>query len=163
MKSIDFSIGDVQHNLRFASGGVSVDGGEVIKFKTLQSSGNLIEKIYTLEIDYTTLLLYVDGLGGAHLTKDGVDVVRNEEYSGIKLGPAAIVFIVLYITNMVLVLGGALGGMFNFCGLLISLKFLTNSKLTKWQNVLIAAGIYVVITAVELVLAICVLKLRDSF
>ena len=82
------------------------------------------------------------------------NVETGEEYTTIQLPKWVYVFVVLYIVNFFLILGGALGGATSAIGAYASANISADDKRPTSTKVLFCIGLYVVISAVSLLLAI---------
>lgn len=133
---------------------VSVNGSpetKVMAFKSHES--NFAERVFNIP------------LGNGEIAKlcvrnkqvlvyNGRNVETGEEYKTIKLPNWVYVFVALYVVNFFLILGGALGGATSAIGAYASANISADDKRPTLTKVLFCIGLYVVITAVSLLLAI---------
>ena len=133
---------------------VSVNNGPQIKLKDIKAvESNFAERVFNIP------------LGNGEIAKlcvrnkqvlvyNGRNVETGEEYKTIKLPNWVYVFVALYVVNFFLILGGALGGATSAIGAYASANISADDKRPTLTKVLFCIGLYVVITAVSLLLAI---------
>lgn len=134
-----------------AKGSKLVVNGEKTKLKNLMSKKDGMWKIYELPLGPKKAEYYVNTwIGGAKLIMDGVDCATGKPYTPPRLPKWAYIFLVLHLAYIFFLLGGALGVLTAFCGMVATVSVSCNSKFSVPVRVLLDIGILVAFAVVDL-------------
>lgn len=151
-KELHFVVNGLEHTLRLKGSSAVLDG-KVFKFKNLQKENEAGLIRYTLPVDSDKVYIYNRLYVGASAVYNGVDIATGKEYVAAPTPKWVIVFVVLYVIDFILLLGGAIGGIVNAVGVAVSAKIALNQEKTTAKRVLLCALIWVGFTVLEFVLA----------
>ncbi|MCI8660255.1 MAG: hypothetical protein HFG54_08445 [Lachnospiraceae bacterium] len=134
-----------------AKGGKLVVNGEKNKLKNLMSKKDGMWKIYELPLGPKKAEYYVNTwVGGAKLIMDGVDCATGKPYTPARLPKWAYVFLVIHLAYILFLLGGALGVLMAFLGMMATISVSCNNNFSLPVKVLLNIGIAVGFAVVDL-------------
>ncbi|MBR6149397.1 MAG: hypothetical protein IKQ44_13725 [Lachnospiraceae bacterium] len=138
---------------------VSVNGGEAVKIAKLKSKdSNMLEAVYDVDLGNGQIAKLCVRKNVPTLVYDGKNVENGQKYEVTQIPKWAYVFVALYVVNFFFIIGGALGGAINMASAVISTTIASNTKKNAAIRVISCIVIYVVVTAVSLVVAYSVRK-----
>lgn len=132
---------------------LTINNDEPVKLTKFKSKSSMLGVSYEVPLGLQTAILYLYN-GKATLTLNGVDCKTGQPYEPAKMPVWGWVFVVLYVVNFFLIIGGAIGGAVSAGFAAISAGISANTKLPVVARVLICVGIYVAVTIVSLIIAV---------
>ena len=154
-------IDGVQYLVEYMKGSIFINGGEAFKLRSLERTGTLRKDKqlnYTVPLAGKELNLVISAGSGISLIMDGMDLGTYPDGAGAnQKAPAwTVVFYVLYFIDYWGIMGGAVGGAIG--GLLlgtaavVTFMVAKSEKLSTGVKLVICIALYVVATALELVI-----------
>ena len=142
------------YNIAFDKNKVFINGNKVKRLKTVKGS-TVIEHGYELALGNQSAVLWVPSFRGENpvLTYNGINVLTGQGHELKKIPGWIYVFAVLYIIDFVVLLGGALGGALNFAMYAFTNKIAVDTKKSPATRVVLCTVFYIVVTVVELIIA----------
>lgn len=132
---------------------LTINDDEPVKLTKFKSKSGMLGVSYEVPLGLQTAILYLYN-GKATLTLNGVDCKTGQPYEPAKMPAWGWVFVVLYVVNFFLIIGGAIGGAISAGFAAISATVSANTKLSTVARVLICVGIYIAVTVVSLIIAV---------
>lgn len=132
---------------------LTINDDEPVKLTSFKSKSSMLGVSYEVPLGSQTAILYLYN-GKPTLTLNGRDCKTGEPYEPAKMPVWGWVFVVLYVVNFFLIIGGAIGGAISAGFAAISAGISANTKLSTVARVLICVGIYIAVTVVSLIIAV---------
>lgn len=162
MKPWNVVVDGTQYEIK-AKGGKLVVNGEKKKLKNLMSKKDGMWKIYELPLGPKKAEYYVNTwVGGAKLVMDGRDCATGQPYTPPNLPKWAYIFMVIHLLYIFFLLGGALGVLTAFLGLMATISVSCNSNFSTPVKVLLNIGILVGFAVIDLGIVFAVTGLVGS-
>lgn len=134
-----------------AKGSKVVVNGEKTKLKNLMSKKDGMWKIYELPLGPKKAEIYVNSwVGGVKLVMDGVDCATGKPFAAQKLPKWAYVFLVIHLAYILFLMGGALGVLMSFLGIMATISVSCNNNMSVGVRVLLNIGILVAFAVADL-------------
>lgn len=128
-----------------------VVNGEKKKLKNLMSKKDGMWKIYELPLGAKKAEIYVNTwIGGMRLVMDGIDCATGKPYTAQKLPKWAYLFLIIHLAYILFLMGGALGVLMAFLGIMATISVSSNSNMPVGLRVLADIGIAVAFALVDL-------------
>ncbi|MCR5415870.1 MAG: hypothetical protein K6E79_03640 [Pseudobutyrivibrio sp.] len=142
---------------------VSVNGGPEMKLNTLKApEGSFAEKVFNVPVgngEYAKLCVKNNQV----LTYNGFNVETGEAYTPMELPKWAYVFVVLYVMNFFLVIGGAIGGAISAGFAFLTATIASDRKMSTGLRVFLCILLYIGVTIGSLFIAIVLLGVFNAF
>lgn len=138
-------IDGVQYLVEYMKGSIFINGGEAFKLRSLERTGTLRKDkqlSYTVPLAGKELNLVISAVSGISLIMDGMDLGTYPE----------VVFYVLYFIEYWGIMGGAIGGLLLGTAAVVTFMVAKSEKLSTGVKLVICIALYVVATALELVI-----------
>lgn len=134
---------------------ISVNGGEEVHAKKIKNKedSNAFETVFDIALPNGEVAKLFCSTTQKHLVYNGKDVNTGEAYEVEKIPGWEWVFIVLYIVNFALILGGALGAVVNLFAAAASVRIATRSKKSTGMKVLLSILLFVGVLVLSLLVA----------
>ncbi len=163
--SWNVQINGVVYLVEYMKGSVYINGGEAFKLRSLERKRKFMVPRcdYIVPLAGKELTLIIGQIDGVVLLMDGIDLKTGQPYQSPKLPGWTWVFYVLYLVNIFLILGGALGALINATVATITTSVANNKKMSTGKRVAICIAMYVVATAIEFWVAVSVGRLMRRF
>lgn len=139
-------IDGVQYLVEYMKGSIFINGGEAFKLRSLERTGTLRKDkqlSYTVPLAGKELNLVISAVSGISLIMDGMDLGTY---------PDGVVFYVLYFIEYWGIMGGAIGGLLLGTAAVVTFMVAKSEKLSTGVKLVICIALYVVATALELVI-----------
>ena len=150
MKPWNVVVDGKQYEIK-AKGYKLVVNGEKNKLKNLMSKKDGMWKIYELPLGPKKAELYVNTwIGGMKLVMDGVDCATGKPYTPQKLPKWAFLFLVIHLAYILFLMGGALGVLMTFLGMVATISVSCNNNMSVGVRILLNIGILIAFAAVDL-------------
>lgn len=146
-----------QYKVVYENGKVSINYGEAIKVGKLKThKNNALEHSYEIELGAQTAILYVSNSRKIKpvLTVNGINCATGQVYEEVKIPGWNWVFVVLYVINFFVLIGGALGGAVWCACALFSARISADKTKTTGIKVLLCIALYMASSAVGFVVAL---------
>ncbi len=139
---------------------VSVNGGEEIKLTKLprDKKSNMLETIYNVGLASGEVAQLHIKNKKAFVTMNGKNVETGDTYEPSSIPKWSYVFLVLYIINFFLFVGGAVGGAVAGIAIFANASIAADKKKSTLVRVLLCSAVYIVITIVEIAIAYAILS-----
>lgn len=121
-----------------AKGYKLVVNGEAVKLKNLMSKKSGMWKIYELPLGAKKAEYYVNNwIGGVKLVMDGVDCATGKPFTAPELPKWAYVFLIVHLAYILFLMGGALGVLMAFLGMVATISVSCNKNMSVAVRVLL--------------------------
>lgn len=150
-------IDGVQYLVEYMKGSIFINGGEAFKLRSLERTGTLRKDkqlSYTVPLAGKELNLVISAVSGISLIMDGMDLETYPDGAGANQKAPAwiVVFYVLYFIEYWGIMGGAIGGLLLGTAAVVTFMVAKSEKLSTGVKLVICIALYVVATALELVI-----------
>ncbi|MCI9162293.1 MAG: hypothetical protein HFG59_03400 [Lachnospiraceae bacterium] len=133
-----------------AKGGKLVVNGETNKLKTLMSKKEGMWKVYELPLGAKKAQYYVNNwVGGVKLVMDGVDCATGKPFTAKNPPKWTYVFLVIHLLYILFLMGGALGVLMAFVGMMATISVSCNTNMPVGVRILLNIGILVAFAAAD--------------
>ena len=149
----------VPYKIELKNDKVSVNDAEPIKLNKLSRKSNLIETTYSMMIEGKEAGIHIKQFGAPVLSYDGRDCATGEAYVPTKIPGWVWVFVVLHAIDFFFLIGGAIGGAVQALVIAAMASVASNRKKPTGVRVLICAGIWLLSTALQFILALGIASL----
>ncbi len=150
MKPWNVVVDERQYEVK-AKGYKLVVNGEAVKLKNLMSKKSGMWKIYELPLGAKKAEYYVNNwIGGVKLVMDGVDCATGKPFTAPELPKWAYVFLIVHLAYILFLMGGALGVLMAFLGMVATISVSCNKNMSVAVRVLLDIGILVAFAAADL-------------
>ena len=149
----DVEVDGVPYKIEFNKNTISVNGNEPMKLKALRWEQKFPDMLYYIPVGGKEAILHVNKMGAVSLEFEGKDCVTGEDYVKAVMPVWAWIFVILHGINFFTIVGGAIGGALIALMFMLTTTVASNSKMTTTARVLTCAGIWVLATMGEVVLA----------
>lgn len=153
------AVNGLPYKIQLAKNKISINDGEEVKLKKFRHKSNFPNMEYYIPVADKELVLYVGQSFGTVLTMDGRDCLSGEVFEAPVMPKWAWIFIVLYIIDFTLLIGGAIGGAINAAMAYFTIDVASNTKKSLGKRVAICIGSWLVATIGEFILAVFVLSI----
>lgn len=152
-----YKIDGVQYLVEYMKGSIFINGGEAFKLRSLERTGTLRKDkqlSYTVPLAGKELNLVISAVSGISLIMDGMDLGTYPDGAGANQKAPAwiVVFYVLYFIEYWGIMGGAIGGLLLGTAAVVTFMVAKSEKLSTGVKLVICIALYVVATALELVI-----------
>ncbi|MBO4637058.1 MAG: hypothetical protein J5685_07920 [Clostridiales bacterium] len=147
----------MSHTVTLEKNKVSIDGSDPVKISKYRSKeSNMIVSVYQIPNDQgDDLKLCIKGKEPV-LARNGINVATGEKYAPEKMPGWIWVFYILFIAEFFLVMGGALGGVFNGSGAFVCSAVAVNKKMNGVARFFVCLGVFIAFSVLEVILAIAI-------
>lgn len=137
---------------------VSVNGRDEINAKTIKNKedSNIFEAVFDIPLPNGEIVKMFSSTTKKHMVYNGRDVETGEAYEVAPIPAWAWVFVVLYVANFFLFLGGALGAVVNLFGAAFTIEVATRSKKSTGVKVVLNILILIAVVVISLLVAILI-------
>lgn len=149
----------VPYKIELKKDKVSVNDAEPVKLNKLSRKSNLIETTYSMMIEGKEAGIHIKQFGAPVLSYDGRDCATGEAYVPTKVPGWVWVFVVLHAIDFFVLIGGAIGGAVQVLIIAAMASVASNTKKGTGVRVLICAGIWLLSTALQFILALGIASL----
>ena len=150
----NFEVQSIPYRIELKKNKVSVNGAEPVKLTKLARKSNLLETNYSMMLEGKEAVLHIRQFGAPILTYDGRDCATGEAYIPRKVPAWTWVFIVLHALDFFFLIGGAIGGVVQVLIITALASVASNTKKSTGLRVLVCAGIWLLSTVVQFILAL---------
>ena len=152
----DVQVGENTHHIEFKKNKISIDGAAPQKLKEFQITRVTGFQQVSIPVDTEVLTLYISTFGEYALVQNGIDLATGEPYDATPLPKWVWVFWILFIVDFAVVMGGALGAVFNFLGAGAVTKIVSKHEESKSKRAILATLTWFGITVAEAIIALLI-------
>ncbi len=149
----NFEAQGIPYRIELKKNKVSVNGAEPMKLNKLARKSNLLETNYSMMIEGKEATIHIRQFGKTILSYDGRDCATGEEYIPVKVPGWVWFFVVLHAIDFLFLIGGALGGVIQVLIIVAMASVASKTQKPTAIRVLACAGIWLLSTIVQFVLA----------
>lgn len=150
----NFEVQGIPYKIELKKNMVSVNGAEPVKLNKLGRKSNLLETNYSMMIEGKEAVIHIRQFSAPVLSYDGRDCATGEEYIPVKIPGWVWVFVVLHALDFLFLIGGAIGAAIQLLVIAALASVASNTKKSTGMRVLVCAGIWLLSTVVQFILAL---------
>lgn len=155
----NFEVQGIPYKVGLKKNTVSINDAEPVKLSKLARKSTLLETNYSMMIEGKETVLHMKQFGAPILSYDGRDCATGEEYVPTKMPGWVWIFIVLHAIDFFFLIGGAIGGIIQVFVIAMLASVASNRKKSIGVRVLLCAGIWLLSSIVQFVLAVVIASL----
>lgn len=153
--SWNIDVEGIPYKVVFEKNQITINSGAPLKLKQLKKVGSsMVETSYALPIENQDVVLHIRQSMEPILSVRGKDCTTGEEYVPLKVPGWAWIFVALHLLNFVFLIGGAVGGALQAAVIIFIMAASANPKKSTGTRVLICAGIWLLSTVLQFLLAV---------
>ena len=156
----NFEIQNVPYKIELKKNKVSINNAEPVKLTKFSRKSNLLETNYSIMIEGKEAVLHIRQFGAPILSYEGRDCATGEEYVPTKVPVWGWIFVVLHALDFIFLITGWLGGIIQVLVISAIATVASNTKKPVGMRIAVCAGIWLLSTAVQFVLAFWILSLN---
>lgn len=149
----NFEIQNVPYKIELKKNKVSINNAEPVKLNKFSRKSNLMETNYSIMIEGKEAVLHIRQFGAPILSYEGRDCATGEEYIPAKVPVWGWIFVVLHALDWLFLIGGAIGAIIQVLVIAAIATVASNTKKSTGMRIAVCAGIWLLSTAVQFVLA----------